>query len=726
MDIEDVLNFTERKDIFKNINLDKLEDFVKFIAEQNPTTKEEYRQASILARRKFKMVPKKAHIIHCFRMLLEDSQVKTNDKLERLMTKKLVRIASGVEVVTVFTSPKPTFTSKSGEVKTQQFSCGKNCAYCPLEHEIKLSCIVDSISINNDELYCISIKSNDPIDEVKVITYINHLNNKDDKLYCRNYDSFDNTKKTFNVYMIEKYGKQLNIGDKIICTKSEQARSYISTEPGVRRANQSNYDAVLQFFDRASSLQFCGHIIDKIELLVLGGTWSHYPKEYQVEYIRDLYYAANIFYKRKERKRLTLEDEIKINQTAKCRIIGLTLETRPDCINKYEIERFRRFNCTRVQLGVQHIDNSILKKIERGCTNEDTIKALKLLKKNCYKIDYHLMPDLPSSNFEKDKDMFDKILGTYSVKRSFNIEENVVKMVIVIISIELISLIINNIYLTYLVTIINIYVTAHLYKMFNNKNYITYDLIHPELQADQWKIYPTEVTRWTKIYDWHKQGLYKPYAEDKMNGSKYNKMTILILGAMEKVFPWIRLNRIIRDIPSDEIFGGNSCTNLRQHLHKIIKDEGKKCDCIRSREVKNKIIDPNNIKEVVRKYNGCEGTEYFISLESKDEKTIYGFCRLRLNENNNDVMSTLIDHALVRELHVYGVMTPHHSNNKARTQHHGFGKRMLKKAEQIAYYNGLRKMAIISGVGVRQYYEKRGYYLEDNFMKKKLTFINNF
>ena len=148
---------------------------------------------------------------------------------------------------------------------------------------------------------------------------------------------------------------------------------------------------------------------------------------------------------------------------------------------------------------------------------------------------------------------------------------------------------------------------------------------------------------------------------------------------MSKVPPQMRVPRIIRDIPSDEIFGGNSCTNLRQHLHKIIKDEGKKCDCIRSREVKNKIIDPNNIKEVIRKYNGCEGTEYFISLESLDEKIIYGFCRLRINSNNDDVMPTLHYHALIRELHVYGVMTPHNSYKKSRTQHHGFGKRMLKK-----------------------------------------------
>ena len=183
-------------------------------------------------------------------------------------------------------------------------------------------------------------------------------------------------------------------------------------------------------------------------------------------------------------------------------------------------------------------------------------------------------------------------------------------------------------------------------------------------------------------------------------------MTTLILGVMEDVFPWIRLNRVIRDIPSDEIFGGNSCTNLRQHLHEILRQNGKTSDCIRAREVKNKIIDPENIKEVVREYNGLEGTEYFISLESKDEKTIYGFCRMRINHSNNDVMKTLYDSALIRELHVYGVMTPHKAFKKSRTQHHGFGKRMLKKAEQIAYIKGVRKMSIISGVGVREYYEK--------------------
>ena len=711
MDIEDVASFKEQTKVLDDIDLCKLKDYILYIIEHNPNNNESYEEASKNARRKFKINPRKSQIIHYFRRLIEEKEIEPNDEIEKLFTKKLVRLASGVEVITLFTSPFPEYISKNtNEKKIQQFSCGKDCAYCPNEREIKVSCTVTLIEPGPREIK-VSFKSEDPIDELRVITYIE----KDGKnLYCRNYNNFNDDNRTFDVHMKNKFSDQLNIGDKVICVKRQQARSYISTEPGVRRANQCNYDAVLQFFDRASSLEGCGHNIDKVELLVLGGTWSHYPVEYQEEFVRDIYYAANIFYTRKERERLSLEEEIKINEKTKCRIIGLTLETRPDCINKYEIERFRRYNCTRVQIGVQHTNDSILKKINRGCYNKDTINALRLLKKNCYKVDYHLMPDLPGSCYEVDKIMFESILEVWNLNQIPNIDFR--KLILSLVISFTLYLCINNLIISF---------TSFMFIMWN-QNYKIYNLAHPELQADQWKIYPTEVTRWTKIYDWYNEGKYKPYAEDKLDGSNYNKLTTLILSVKVNVFPWIRLNRVIRDIPDAEIYGGNSCTNLRQHLHQILKDNGQYCKCIRCREVKNKKIAENDVKEVVRVYNGLEGTEYFISMESIDEKTLYGFCRLRINENNNDVMKILHNCALIRELHVYGVMTPHYSQKNTRTQHHGFGKLMLKKAEQIAYMNGVRKMAIISGVGVRQYYEKRGYHLDSNFMIKALTFQDSF
>jgi len=190
----------------------------------------------------------------------------------------------------------------------------------------------------------------------------------------------------------------------------QQPRSYLFTEPAVLRANQNGFDPIRQMNSRITSLINMGHQIDKIELLVLGGTWSEYPKEYQEQFITRLYYAANVFYDIIKRDVLSLEEELLINETAKIHIIGLTLEMRSDSININEIKRLRRFNCTRVQLGIQHTDNEVLKMNNRGESIEKTKKAIKLLKDNCYKIDGHIMLNLYGSSVEKDAIMLDKIL----------------------------------------------------------------------------------------------------------------------------------------------------------------------------------------------------------------------------------------------------------------------------------------------------------------------------
>jgi ELP3 family radical SAM enzyme/protein acetyltransferase len=191
---------------------------------------------------------------------------------------------------------------------------------------------------------------------------------------------------------------------------TQQPKSYLYTEPAVLRANQNDFDPIKQMNSRISSLSRMGHEIDKIELLVLGGTWSEYPKEYQEEFITNLYYAANVYYNDIKRDILTLEEEITNNETAKIHIIGLTLEMRSDSININEIKRLRRFNCTRVQLGIQHTNNEVLKMNNRGESIEKTKQAIKLLKNNCYKIDGHLMLNLYGSSVEKDRIMLNEIL----------------------------------------------------------------------------------------------------------------------------------------------------------------------------------------------------------------------------------------------------------------------------------------------------------------------------
>lgn len=189
----------------------------------------------------------------------------------------------------------------------------------------------------------------------------------------------------------------------------DQPRSYLYTEPAVLRANENNFDPILQFNSRIASLINMGHIVDKLEIIILGGTWSNYNIKYRDYFITATYYAANTFYTDK-REMLSLEEEITLNETAKIHIIGLTLETRPDEITLNEIKDFRRYNCTRIQLGVQHTDNQVLKKIKRGHTIEKVYDAIKILKNNGYKVDIHLMPNLPGSSYEMDKKMMDDSL----------------------------------------------------------------------------------------------------------------------------------------------------------------------------------------------------------------------------------------------------------------------------------------------------------------------------
>jgi len=190
-----------------------------------------------------------------------------------------------------------------------------------------------------------------------------------------------------------------------------QPRSYLYSEPAVLRANANDFDPIKQMNSRISTLIKMGHIPDKLEVIVLGGTWSEYPRDYQDRFITELYYSANIYFDNEpKRPKKTLEEEIEINETSKVHIIGLTLETRPDTITIDEIVNLRRYNCTRIQLGVQHTNNAVLRKIQRGHTIERAYEAIKLLKNNCYKVDIHIMPNLPGASYDIDKEMLDEIL----------------------------------------------------------------------------------------------------------------------------------------------------------------------------------------------------------------------------------------------------------------------------------------------------------------------------
>ena len=430
-----------------------------------------------------------------------------------------------------------------------------------------------------------------------------------------------------------------------------QPRSYLSNEPAVARANKNEFDPIRQFNDRAKTLQENGHMVDKIEIIVLGGTWSCYPYDYQEKFITDLFYAANMWENKVKRYPRDLMYEQKENETARSRIIGLTLETRPDYITVDEIRRFRSYGCTRVQIGVQHTHDDVLEYINRQCTREDAVRAIRLLKDNCFKVDIHLMPDLPGSSPEKDREMFEEVLT------------------------------------------------------------------HPDFQVDHHKWYPTAVVDHTVIKRWYEEGRYRPYA-DIDNG----RILFELLAEMYQRVPrWVRVNRIFRDIPKYEIIGGCDRPNLRQDLDKYMKDNGLHSNEIRSREVKINVIDMSKVQLFIRSYLSSGAMEYFISIEEPFKNLLLGFVRLRLTDaTKTPDIGALRDCALIRELHVYGTIVKHQKNEDKRVQHHGIGKRLMNVAESLAREKGYNKIAVISGVGVRNYYRKIGYEKKGTYMVKRL------
>jgi ELP3 family radical SAM enzyme/protein acetyltransferase len=189
-----------------------------------------------------------------------------------------------------------------------------------------------------------------------------------------------------------------------------QPRSYLFGEPGVLRANQNKFDCVEQLYSRINSLKACGHPTDKFEVKVLGGTIHSYPKDYLEEFMRDIYYAANTCSSKHSRKRNTLEEEQDENEISQHRIIGLTIETRPDCINSSELINFRKWGVTRIEIGVQHTEDSILKAVNRGHGIKQSLKAIKLMRDCGFKEVIHLMPNLPTSTEELDIKMIDYII----------------------------------------------------------------------------------------------------------------------------------------------------------------------------------------------------------------------------------------------------------------------------------------------------------------------------
>lgn len=458
-------------------------------------------------------------------------------------------------------------------------------------------------------------------------------------------------------------------------TEVRMPKSYIASEPAAARALRLDFSPYQQMKQRIEMLQKNGHNCDKIEYIIKGGTWNAYPIKYQYWFMLESFRAANDLSREipigesteEEWKEIPLaemqrmiDEEETYNETADHRLIGVTLETRPDAISPKTIDHMRRQGCTRIELGLQAPDDEILALIKRGHTVQQFRDAILLLRDAGFKVDLHFMPDLPGTTPDHDIEMYQSLYTDLG------------------------------------------------------------------LRPDMVKIYPCAVVKSAELYQWLQDGTYKPYGEEGL---------FRALLQMKRDTPrYCRISRLIRDIPSDEIEAGNKITNLREELEKVLKQNGERCVCLRCREIgRQKKYLPKNIEPqlFVDTYETIGGTEYFLSFEDPKRTAVYGFLRLRIPEKKASLtkkqeqlftlMPEIKNAAFIRELHVYGNLVKIGDDGGAASQHQGFGTQLVAAAEKLALEHEVQKLAIISGVGVRGYYEKFGYEKEGTYMTKTIS-----
>ncbi len=422
-------------------------------------------------------------------------------------------------------------------------------------------------------------------------------------------------------------------------------QSYTPESPAVLRAKQCGYDAKKQVKLRLKVLSEMGHATDKIELIVMGGTFLACPKDYQHQFIKDCFDALN------DEESATLEEAKRINETARHRCTGLCIETRPDWCQQDEIDRMLEFGTTRVELGVQTLDDEIYRLVRRGHKVEDVVKATALLREHGFKVHYHWMPGLPGSTPEKDLELSRRLFSDDRFK------------------------------------------------------------------PDGLKLYPTMVVEGTELEKWYRNNCYQPYDIDTMIN--------LMIGIKSIVPKYVRISRVLRDIPAKFIVAGCK-VSLRGVIKQRMKQQAIECSCIRCREYGHRAQEGWKIGEprMARlDYEASGGKEIFLSFEDENE-TLFGLLRMRIQPKPVPGMGQTIQGslALIRELHIFGPEVSLSQREPTAAQHKGLGKALLREAERIAGEEfHAQQMIVLSGVGAKEYYRTEfGYVSQGSYMVKSL------
>lgn len=483
-------------------------------------------------------------------------------------------------------------------------------------------------------------------------------------------------------------------------------KSYLANEPACQRAELTFFDPYVQVAARLQALHQMGHSTDKVELIVLGGTWSDYPEGYQYWFIKELFRALNdwpnspsyiqerldwytsfglqnteealssfvaeqqaavfddtatynqAFHKlydtsqphqsawsRMQSTYDELEEQQHVNETAAARVVGLVIETRPDTITPDNLRMFRQLGCTKIQIGIQSTRQEILDANKRQMSAAQIKRAFSLIRLYGFKIHSHLMVNLLGATPEADKQDF--------------------------------------------------------------KTFVT----DPGFLPDEIKLYPCALVAGTQLVQKYREGAWQPYAKDEL-------VDVLVQDALNTP-PYVRISRMIRDISATDILVGNKHTNLRQMVEQELtsEDVASHVQEIRFREINQQQVRAAELTLQDFTYATEVSNEHFLQWVTADNK-IAGFCRLslphwdKLTAGACDVTANELlvqpGQAMIRELHVYGQALSLGSEGMS-AQHQGLGQKLLAKASSIAAEAGYTSLNVISSIGTRAYYRAQGF-----------------
>jgi len=457
-------------------------------------------------------------------------------------------------------------------------------------------------------------------------------------------------------------------------------KSYLASEPGCQRAQANRFDPYLQAWNRLAAFRAMGHSTAKVELIVLGGTWSFYPESYQVWFATRLFEALNDFGAGLDRRSevdefapdfsglalgprgydagvaahlrageagelipprergewSALEAAQRVNENAGARCVGLALETRPDHVTLEEVLRLRRLGATKLQLGIQSLDDAVLAANERGHGVAATRTAIGLLRGAGFKIHAHWMANLLGSTAERDRVDFARLFDD------------------------------------------------------------------PAIRPDELKLYPCSLVETAELVQHHARGEWRAYTRDEL--------LPLVADCLAAIPRWCRATRVIRDIPSQEIVTGSRETNLREAAEALLRARGVPLQEIRSREVREARAGGELTLRETR-YATSIGEEIFVEALTGADR-LAGFARIALPSApfaDAPPIDELRRCALLREVHVYGAVADLGERAPNKSQHAGLGARLVARSADLARAGGFPQLSVISAVGTRTWYRRQGF-----------------